>query len=137
MNNVVSFEREKRLWFCHCGCCTHYVHQDGTLECAACESTATMGGYAFCIDPPKGPDIEVPETGTKVFCDFNSREFSLRRLGKRLLEPGLYLAAVLWDSGRVTSVGKNPETPADRKWVRKQLSILAEQIGAKEPKSCE
>ncbi|KKM97293.1 hypothetical protein LCGC14_1169570 [marine sediment metagenome] len=132
--NVVSFPVKKeadedRIWICECGCQTHYVHEDGRIECALCEKITTEGNWRV------GPKIELAED-LKV-CDVRitdeADEFIFRRFVQEVIKPDVSAAALFRKDGSQRTVFRNkdlPQNETERRWFRRRARRMLIDLGA-------
>lgn len=120
---------ERTIWACNCGCTVMYLHADGRVECAACETfyaaeVAESGKWLQRVthvpaDPP-------PETG---FDNFKVRRLHgpaeffqghLRESYDKL--SNCIAAAILWRDG-TTSTYRSEfcQAPDQRRWLLRML----------------
>lgn len=130
MADIVEFpgqEEESGVWACNCGCVTHFVYDDGTVECANCFDTGPeRARVKFTEIPFKRPDSEALVTRRMVDVD---DKFLYRRIQQEVMDDGVVGVAVFYESGRVRSVTEQSETDEQKTWWKRRVKDFMEQIG--------
>lgn len=124
-DKIVQFpEPERLIWVCVCGCCTLFLHDDGTAECPSC-GVMRAGEWKVPPDAKITPaeSITTHKTGEPI--DITNRRFS-----ELMNDPDLMAACQIFRDGRVHSVirEREAETEERRAWWRKRVDDFLGQI---------
>ena len=120
---------EDRIWVCDCGCQTHYVHEDGNIECAACYEITTEGNWRV------GPTVELAED--LPLCSIKNTgpddQFIFRRFAQEVVKADVIAAALFREDGGQRTVfctEAKPETESERRWFRRRARRMLADLGA-------
>ncbi len=123
--DIVSFPQKERLiWICGCGCCTLFLHEDGSSECPSC-GVMHAGNWA----PP--PDVKkVPVEVITTHKIGEPADISNQRFIKLLSDPDLLAATQFFRDGRVHSLIREREarTDAQKAWWRRRAVDFLRQV---------
>lgn len=117
-------ERERLIWTCGCGCCTMFLHEDGSAECPSCGVMAE-GNW---VPPPEAKRVPVEATVTHKIgepVDVTDKIFTAR-----MSDPDLAAAVQFFRDGRVSSVIRTREVEdvEGRAWWRRQVATFLKQL---------
>ena len=125
-DNVVGmFTTPNRVWICQCGCSTFYLVEDGSTECAACDTVVSgeQGGWA----PPKTTEEwDGPEPFAAVQGN-NSEGFARRRMSNLANEPDAVALVVVREGGTVHA-WSSADSEERIAWVERRLSDAGDLI---------
>jgi hypothetical protein len=120
MNNVITLHDQKpMIWVCACGCSTFYALDDGTGECAACNSPHDFDGSGWILRTD-----DRGYTGDEVFRDVQgngSVDFARRRVARQAAGDDVVVIVVIKDGGEI-STWANVETSEQVEWIERRMS---------------
>lgn len=119
---VIDFPvKEDLVWVCGCGCSTHFVYEDGHIECASCRDTVTGAWDAERKDEAPEPK-ERPEQFSKTLIDFDSEESALRDVLRLADKERSVAVIVMQEDGLTRAWGKEFDTDEKRAWFDRGLN---------------
>lgn len=117
-------ERDDRTacWRCDCGCITHYVLDDGRIQCAACDTVATdLSGFWLLSEAPKREVHE--DEAVNINREFPEPDKAFNHTLRFLDHRATAAIVVLLKNGTVRVWGGVSRRREDRGWLRRKLEI--------------
>lgn len=128
MSEVVEFPvKETGYWQCGCGCLSFFLREDGEVECAQCEGEPkdTQGWWRAVKDvfqesdeDPK--DIDIVKIGLT--------DLSVLSFAEAVKKGEPAITILIYESGRVRTLGSIYSTRAARGWLNKQLAVAKKNL---------
>lgn len=123
MGDVVNLKpREPMYWQCECGCTTFCLLDTGEGECAHC------GKIAGCGEWNKEALEKGEIKGRTTFTTLGEEEFSKRSYAKAVLEDDLAAVILLYNSGRIRTLGDHFESDEQKDWLDRRLIDAASSL---------
>lgn len=127
---VKTEAEEDRIWICECGCQTHYVHEDGRIECAICGEITTEGNWQTGSEIESAVDQIVHD---HIIVSDGDDNFMFRRFAAEVVKPDVVAAALFRESGSQRTLyrtGDLPKNEAERRWFRRRARQMLADLGA-------
>lgn len=127
--SVIPFQPRRCIWTCDCGCTVHYLHADGHVECAGCETIARGDLSNWREQLPTEPvnPEPLPDNAYRVVELDGPASFLKRRLKQDdMADIGAIL--VFYRGGRMATfcTGDVKEHP---EWLREKMAAVILQMG--------
>lgn len=121
---------EDRIWICECGCQTHFVHEDGRIECPMCHEITTEGYWQTGteVDPPVDQILR-----DRVVVSDDGDNFVFRRFAEEVVKPDVVAATLFRESGSQRTTYRTEDLPkneAERRWFRRRARQMLADLGA-------
>ncbi|KKL66586.1 hypothetical protein LCGC14_2143470 [marine sediment metagenome] len=121
---------EDRIWICECGCQTHYVHEDGRIECAICCEITTEGNWQTGAEVEPIIDQVLHD---RTIVSAGDDNFMFRRFAQEVIKPDVIAAALFRESGSQRTTFRNEDLPkneSERRWFRRRARQMLVALGA-------
>jgi len=114
------------IWICACGCTTHFLLSDNTIECPSCGKRAS-GAWR-----PSGLVIKSNADDVESFAVHRPGEpadVRLARFKRAIDQDGLLAATAFNKDGRIiTIIEERPKTDNERQWWRNMIESFRKQV---------
>jgi hypothetical protein len=111
-------------WHCDCGCMTHYVRNDGELECAYCEEIVNGAGFWRMPETDEALRLQrKDDVPTVTRIDMGDPDSCLRMILRRATVERTAAVIILQEDGHVTVWGQDFTPRGRRGWLRRKLEI--------------
>lgn len=124
--SVVAFPKRENpavVWTCRCGCMTHYLRADDTVECAACGNLSAVGHWRKRLtDTPAAVQDAGPEQF--VSTDLQSNELCIRRVIKGIVPSEVSAVISVREDGSISMWSDWFDSSERRAWFKDKLAQI-------------
>jgi hypothetical protein len=124
---IIDLIPQQVVWRCKCGCMTWYMHEGGSVECAACHHFSNAENSEWRIKLPDAPhDVRPEEPTDVVVTNIGSPKYALQRVVNAADATTTAAVLVFFNNGGIRVWGSLFDRKEDKAWFMRKCKAALE-----------